>query len=291
MAVDGAAHVWSDDRLSYPWAPHDGVDPPLVGASAELLLASLDQLGVDGAVCVQTRAYGYDHAYLAKVAQMYPSRISAVCLVNPVRPSAPNELRRLAKEGFRGLRLIPLAQTDTCWLQGLESDGVFKVAADLGMPVSLLARSDQLTSVVVRARRSPEVTIVVDHLGLVDSSSQQLSLELLRSCALERNIVLKISALSELSHQDWPYADVLSIVSPALEMFGPDRVVFGTDWPHCLNRGKHAGDWNALIEGLDLDPNDHSGLFGENAKRIWPFAPTPESRTSKKSKDDERMRR
>jgi L-fuconolactonase len=270
--IDGAAHIWSADQLSYPWSPHDDVDAPLTGASAELLLAALDETGLDGAVCVQPRAYGYDHAYLAEVAKQYPERISAVCLVNPVRPSAPRELRRLAEDGFRGLRLIPLASRDATWLAGPEADDVFDAAADLGLPVSVLARSDQLVDVVRRARRSPGATVVVDHLGLIDPVALEESLRLLQTCAAERNVVVKVSALSELSHQQWPYADVLSVIDPVLDMFGPERVVFGTDWPHCLERGTYAGQWSALVEGLDLDPNDHLGLFGQNAKRMWPFA-------------------
>jgi len=181
-------------------------------------------------------------------------------------------LENLIIAGFAGVRLIPLACDDASWLVSNESDPLCDAATALKVPIKVLARADQLGLVAGRAGRSSSATIVVDHLGLVDPAEPYAALQGLSECAQHENVTIMVSALGQLSHQVWPYHDVLNIVAPVLDLFGPERVVFGTDWPYCMESGPYVGDRRALTEGLELDLANNAGLFGENASRLWRLA-------------------
>ena len=264
--VDAAVHIWSDDRVGYPFAPHDGHELPTMGGSVERLLQTLDDAGAVGAVCVQPRVYGYDHGYLIDALRRHADRLVGVALVNPVRRAGPDELRRLVGEhGFGGVRLLPLASNDAPWLTDPSGDALWQTAAALGVPVSVLVRPEQLDRLRTRARRV-DARVVVDHLGLV--SRPGAALDDLLSLAAVGNVTVKVSALTDLATNSAPES-VAHVVAAVLSEFGDDRVMFGTDWPYALEHG----GWSAARAVLDtaLAGRDvGAGLRGGTAMALWP---------------------
>lgn len=266
--IDGAVHIWSNDQVAYPWAPHNAVDLPSEPATTEQLTATLATVGFAGAVCVQPRVYGYDHAYLLAALRSQPDLVG-ICLVNPVRPTGPEELRLLVEQGCAGVRLLPLASEDAEWLDGSAGDPLWEMAETLDIPVSILARPDQLSRVRRRAARHPSLTVVLDHLGSVQPGKNPDDAAELFECASTANIFVKVSAYGSLSTQEWPYRDLHELMQQVAASFGPDRMIFGTDWPYVLDHGPYALSLQLVNDVLAFSSDDQRSFLGGNARRLW----------------------
>lgn len=265
--IDGAVHIWSGDVVAYPWAPHDGHELPAPQGTVELLLKTLDENGFTGAVCVQPRVYGYDHAYLIEALRLHRTRLAGVCLVNPVRPSGPRELETLVVDhGMSGVRLLPLVQPNPRWFVDSDGDALWKAAIDLGIVVSVLVRADQIPLVESRARQFPEAKIVVDHLGSAPTGGMS-ALNHLRALSVYSNVSVKVSALSYFAATA-SESGTFTAAKMVRDSFGPDRVVFGTDWPYSTENAPWSDELLLLERALGPMSEEH-GLLGCNASRLW----------------------
>lgn len=271
MIVDAHTHVWSGDLRAYPWAPHDQVPPPTSPASAEDLLRTLDRVGVAGAVCIQPRVYGYDHAYLNSIMQANRDRVAGVCIVNPVRPSGPAELRSLVRDhGYRGLRLNPMSSSDPSWLDGPEGVLLWEAAIDLGLVVSVLIDPPQLPRLVTAAHRYPDAQIVVDHLGRCTPRTPVEQSEILVRLADLPNVSVKVSALSSLSDEPDPYRGLHPLIEACYRAYGPHRLVWGTDFPHILANGPYELALDAVRRAMPfIEPAGLPAILGGNARRLY----------------------
>jgi len=268
--IDAHVHIWDVDS-AYPWAPHDQVPIPTERATAEDLLRTLDQTGVSGAICLQPRVFGYDHAYLTNALQTYPDRLTGVCIVNPVRSTGPAKLRALVREsGYRGLRLNPMAADDASWLDGPQGEPLWKAAAELGTVVSVLVEPAQLPRLLKVARRFPELPIVVDHLGrCTPRTPTEQTLGLVRLADLA-NVSVKLSALSTLSNEPYPYRGLHPLIEACYRAYGPERLLWGTDFPHILANGPYALALDAVRHALPfIVPGDLPAMLGENSARLY----------------------
>jgi predicted TIM-barrel fold metal-dependent hydrolase len=267
MRLDGAVHVWSDDLLSYPWSPHDQHELPAIAGSAELLMSTLGSNGFDGAICVQPRVYGYDHGYLIAAIKKFPGKLAGICLINPVRPGGQDELANLVENhGISGVRLLPLTHVNPRWFVDESGDHIWSAAGALGIPVSVLVNPNQIEAVKLRARQFPSVSIVIDHLGLINSNNDPHLSQLL-ACAVLPNVFVKISSQSYFVAQSSRNA-VAEVARATYSSFGPERVIFGTDWPYSME----FGPWSDELELLEyaLGPNASESLLrGGNADRLW----------------------
>jgi predicted TIM-barrel fold metal-dependent hydrolase len=120
--------------------------------------------------------------------------------------------------------------------------------------------------VKLRARQFPSVSIVIDHLGLIHSNDDPHLSQLLE-CAVLPNVFVKISSQSYFVAQSSRNA-VAEVARATYSSFGPERVIFGTDWPYSME----FGPWSDELELLEyaLGPNaSESLLLGGNADRLW----------------------
>lgn len=271
MIVDAHTHIWSPNPRAYPWAPHDQVPVSTERAGVEDLLNAFDRAGVAGGLCLQPRVYGYDHAYLTSALQAYPDRLAGVCTINPVRPSGPAELRCLVKEHrYRGLRLNPMADADPAWLDGPEGEPLWREAAELALVVSVLINPGQLPRLLAVARRFRELPIVVDHLGRCTPQTPSDQVKDLVQMAQLPNVSIKISALSTLSNEPYPYQDLHPLIEACYQSFGPERLLWGTDFPHILAAGPYHLTLDAVQIGMPfIASDDLPAILGENTTRLY----------------------
>lgn len=268
MSVDASTHVWSDRTWMWPWQPLDGVEPPSRPAGPDLLVAELDAARVERAVCVQPRAYGYDHGFLIHTVRQHHQRLRGVGLLNPHRPTAVGELGRLVDLGLSGVRVILLEDLRAAGIAARKLDGVFAAAAEREVPVSLLCRPDQLGIVARRARRSPATSFVLDHLGLVGADHLG-HLDRLLDLARYPNVAVKVSGLTSLSEQPPPHLDLRPVVGEIRAAFPPDRLLWGTDSPHHRATSDTREQLDATRELLGpLDAQEHAAIFGGTADRL-----------------------
>jgi L-fuconolactonase len=123
------------------------------------------------------------------------------------------------------------------------------------------------------AERFPALTIVVDHLGKppIGTPEMQPWADLLLAAGRHANVAAKLSGLNTaLTASDWDAEDLREPVEVALDAFGPERLVCGSDWPVALLNGDYARVWRETVRVIeDLAPAHAERLLAENAVRLY----------------------
>jgi len=223
-SCDCHAHIFGP-KDQYPFTPNRSYTPPeaSVGAYRRMLAA----LGFERAVIVQPSVYGIDNRCTHDAIVASEGKWRGVAVVEPCVTDA--QLAELHDAGFRGVR-INLLFKGGLQLNTLEQ--IARAIKPLGWHVQLLLDGRDLPQLAERLRRLP-VDFVVDHMGHMPASlgvgqeGFQTLLELLRG---ERCWV-KLSGPYRISAGQQPYDDAVPIARALVET-APDKLVFGTDWPH-----------------------------------------------------------
>ena len=274
-AVDSHVHLWDVRHTPQPWMTqeHAAIARPFGPGDLKPLL---EQEGIDAVVVVQGACLDSDTDYLFAEADRH-DWIAAVtawlCLDRPER--ARERLDELAaRPKFRAVRHLVHNEPDAHWLtrgEVTESLGLLE-ARDviLEVPVVFPRHFDDVAAV---AKRFPALRIVVDHLGKppIGTSALPRWAARLRDVASHQNVMAKISGLNTtVAHADWSAADWSRPLEVALESFGPDRLMCGSDWPVALLNGDYARVWDATRTAVQMLAPGHAGaLLGSNACRIY----------------------
>jgi L-fuconolactonase len=141
-----------------------------------------------------------------------------------------------------------------------------------GLAFDLMLRPEHLPTAVVIARAHPSLRLVLDHLGKPPVASGRLEpwAGQLRRLAAEPNVSAKLSGLQTMAARDWSPADLDPFVTTALDAFGPDRLLFGSDWPVSTSAASYA-DVVAVAERAceGLSATERAGVLGGNA--TWTY--------------------
>jgi L-fuconolactonase len=267
--IDPHVHVWKHDP-AFPFA--EGAHVPERDAAPETLLGLMKANGVSKTVIIQVIHYRYDNRYLASVLKRYPGTFQGVCRVDPLDPAAPDHLSRLTAEGFRGVRLSPAGNAGGDWFHGPLMPPLWKRCHDLKVPMTVLAPVSRMPEVGALLEKTPDLTTVIDHMA--DCPVDQPA-ELEKLIALKRypNVFVKISHTWSLSKQPYPWADAQQHVKRLHEAFGPQRLMWATDWPIIEN--SNATYDKALTVVRDemkfLNADDRQWILSKTIERVWPF--------------------
>ncbi len=268
--IDPHVHVWKHDP-QFPFA--DGQRVPDRDATPETLLGLMRANGVDRTVIIQVIHYRYDNSYLASVLKQYRGIFQGVCRVDPLDPAAPDHLSKLTEQGFRGVRLSPGADASGDWINGPLMPPLWKRCEKLGVPMTLLAPITRIPEIGKLIERFPDLTVVIDHMAdcPVDRPA-----ELDKLLALERypKVFVKVSHCWSLSKQAYPWRDAQELVKRLHAKFGPQRLMWATDWPILEN--SHAEYAQALTLVRDdmpfLNVEDKRWMLSKTTERVWQFA-------------------
>ncbi|MDQ3700641.1 MAG: amidohydrolase [Chloroflexota bacterium] len=274
--VDGHLHVWSLDAATYPWQPVAGITPPTHDGSAELLLSEMAAARVEHACIVQPSAYGWDHTYVAETLRAYPGRFIGACLVDPLSgPAAPRRLAELVEQqGFQGLRLNPAAYAGGTWLDDPATDPLWRAAADLGVVVSLLIRPTQMRTAETMIARHPDVRVIIDHLGrpAVQEGAPYSSFQDTLRLARYPNTYVKVSGIPVVSQEAYPYRDVWPVIRLVLDAWGPQRLMWATDYPHIVRQCGYRPCLELVTRHIEfLSASDREWLLRGTAHSLWHF--------------------
>jgi len=268
--IDPHVHVWKKDP-KYPWAK-ETTRPPDKDATPEMLLELMKANGVERTVIIQVIHYRWDNSYLADVLKQYPKYFQGVARVNPESLSAPDDLSRLVKEqGFRGVRISPSADANGDWIRGPLMPPLWKRCESLKVPMTVLTAVTRMPDVANLIEKYPNLTVVIDHMA--DSPLHKPE-ELDKLIALRRypKVFVKVSHTWSLSKQPYPYEDSQAQVKRLYDTFGPQRLMWGTDWPLVEN---YCGYARALALVRDemkfLNEEDKSWMLSRTVEKVWPF--------------------
>ena len=267
--LDPHVHVWKHDP-QYPFAKE--ANPPERDATPETLLELMKTNGVSKTVIIQVIHYRYDNRYLANVLKRYPQYFRGVCRVDPLDPAAPDHLSRLVEEqGFRGVRLSPAGNATGDWIRGPLMPPLWKRCNDLKAPMTILAPITRMPDVESLIAKLPDLTVVIDHMA--DCPVDQPR-ELEKLIALRRypKVFVKISHTWSLSRQRYPWLDAQEHVKRLYEAFGPQRLMWATDWPIVEQTATYAQALTVVRDDMKfLTADDKRWILSGTIERVWPF--------------------
>ena len=276
--VDAHHHLWDPGRRAYPWMDESvaAIRRPF---GPDDLEAAAGPQGFGQTIAVQAVSSVEETGELLDVAATSGRVAGVVGWVDLAGPEVADTLAALrARPGGRalvGVRHQVHDEPDPGWL--LRDDvgrGLAAVAA-AGLVYDLLVRERELPAARAVARRLPELTLVVDHLAkprIRDGALEPWAGEL-AALARQPNVACKVSGLvTEADWDAWTPGQLVPYVRHAAEVFGPDRLLFGSDWPVCLLAAGYAEVVEATVEALDgagLGPAERDGVLGANAHRLY----------------------
>lgn len=267
--LDSHVHVWKKDP-QYPWAK-ETTHPPEKDATPEMLLELMKANGIERTVIIQVIHYRWDNSFLADTLKRYRKTFHGVARVNPEDPAAPDHLSKLTAQGFRGVRLSPSANTAGDWIRGPLMPPLWKRCNDLGVPMTVLAPITRIPDVEKLIGKYPDLTVVIDHMA--DCPVDQPG-ELEKLLALKRypKVFVKVSHTWSLSKQSYPWSDSQEHVKRLHQAFGPQRLMWGTDWPVCLPHATYSQTLTVVRDEMKfLNEDDKSWMLSKTIERVWPF--------------------
>jgi len=273
MIIDTHVHVVAADQNRYPRKLAGAHTEWVRDMPAETLLQLMDEAGIDRAMAVQAYgAYEYDNSYAAQSALRYPDRLVSVGIVDPLHPEAPAQLAYWVKErGVRGLRLFALTQPDSEWIDDPRTFPLWEAAASIAIPVCVCLKFRQVSRLRVALERFPAVRVALDHLGaprLAEGPPYE-TVRPLFELARFPNLYLKFSSVTL-------YGAATGKSTPGeffrrlLDIFGPDRLMWGSNFPATYDRGLKAQLDLAREELSFLSEEVRRKLFAENSRALWP---------------------
>lgn len=266
-SCDCHAHIFGPQD-QYPYTPNRSYTPP--EASTAAYLRMLGALGFERAVIVQPSVYGIDNSCTRDAIVASGGMWRGVAVVEPC--VTDSRLAELHAAGFRGVRINLLFKG------GLQMEALEQIARaiqPLGWHVQLLLDGRDLPELADRLRRLP-VDFVVDHMGHMPASlgaghpGFQTLLDLLRG----GRCWVKLSGAYRISAKPQPYDDAIPIARALVET-APDKLVFGTDWPHPSISVPMPQD-ASLLDLLPLwapDEATRHKILVENPARLYDFLP------------------
>ena len=267
--LDPHVHVWKHDSR-FPFAPQAKV--PDYDATPEELIELMRANGVEKTVIIQVIHYRYDNRYLAAVLKQYPQYFQGVCRVDPLDPAAPDHLSQLsAEQGFRGVRLSPAADASGDWITGPLIAPLWKRCESLKVPMTLLAPITRMPDIQKLVDQFPDLTVVIDHMAdcPVDHPEE---LEKLSALVRYPKVFVKISHTWSLSKEPYPWLDSQRLVKRLCDTFGPQRLMWATDWPIAKDRANYTQRLTVVRDDMKfLTADDKSWILSKTVERVWPF--------------------
>lgn len=274
MTIDSHLHVWS---ASGPYAQ----DPPAVDATVETLLKTMAANDVQQALIIQPINYKFDHTVVREALRAHPRVFKGMLLADPsLGADVAGQIRGLHDDGFVGVRLNPYlwANKEGAWIDDDAGRAIFATCAELKMPVGIMAFGGLLPlapHVRRLATEYPGATVILDHWGFVRADpaappSTALAIDedawtTLLEFAQLPNVYVKISALFRVSQTDAPHADLQPRFTALLDAYGPDRLMWGSDFPYvAMQPGGYAASIDAVRAWL---PDD--AVMAGTARRLF----------------------
>jgi L-fucono-1,5-lactonase len=277
MIIDAHHHLWDPAQFEYPWMTGDVLAPIRRPFTAGDLWEVTDGK-VAHTVLVQTISSEVETAAFLATARANDGLIKGV--VGWVDLTAPDVAERIGalRAGPGGNRLVAIRhqvqdEQDPGWLTRPEVVRGLRAIGAAGLRYDLLVLVSQLETATAVVRELPEVTFVLDHLAkpAIAAGEWEPWASRIAELARQPNVSAKLSGLvTEASWTDWSAEHIAPYAKHAIDAFGPDRLMYGSDWPVCTLAASYEQVWelaNTLV--ADLGPAERDAILGGTAARVY----------------------
>ena len=278
MRIDAHQHYWKLSRGDYGWLTPDMGVLYRDYLPADLKPA-LDRHYIDKTIVVQAAPTVAETDFMLSLAAEDETVGGVVGWLDMADPGFPRLFERYRRNpAFVGLRPMLHDLADDAWVtQPLVLDNLRLLAAH-DFPFDFLVRPQHLPHVLRTLEHVPHIRAVIDHIAKPEIAARKWEpwASLLAEIAQHENVSCKVSGMvTEADHAQWTPDDLKPYVEHTLACFGPERLLYGSDWPVCLLAARYDAVIGALTEILAplLDQANMAQVFGGNAARFYGISP------------------
>jgi len=272
MRIDAHQHFWRHHPVRDRW-----ITDEMSILRRDFLPRELDTLlsgaGMNGSIAVQADQSENETRFLLELAEEHPAVMGVVGWVDLLAPDLSERLEHFSlSERFCGVRHIAQAEPDDF----LEREDVVRgigLLRRFDLTFDILVYPRQLAAALTLVRQLPDQPFVVDHMAkpLIGEGVMEPWASRMRELASHPNVWCKLSGLvTEADWAGWRAEDIRPYLDAAFEAFGPERLMFGSDWPVCLLAAEY-GEVMGLIESYTeaLSAGERAAVFGRNAVEFY----------------------
>jgi L-fucono-1,5-lactonase len=270
--LDAHMHVWRMARGDYDWLTRD-LGVIYRDFTVDDVWPDVTEAGVSRTLLVQAAATAAETDFLLSIAASDDRVAGVVGWTDFEAPSAVAEVARLAgTPHIVGLRPMIADLPDPRWILREDFTPVLEAMAHHGLVLDGHARHDLVPVMTELAARHPGLQIVLNHGGKPQIAAQTLGQwrDDIARLAENSNVACKLSGLLTEAGAHMDDASIGEVVEHLGACFGPERLLWGSDWPVLTLAGTYAG-WAAQSERLirRLFPDHQEMIWGGNAERIY----------------------
>ena len=275
MIIDAHQHFWQlSQPFNYDWlrAPHHA--PIRRDFLPEDLWPHLQNTGVDKTIFVQTQHDLDENRWVLGLADKHDWIAGVVGWVDLASPHCEEQVLEFrANPKFVGVRHVTQDEPEDDFIVRPDILRGLKVLEKHRVPFDLLFYVKHLKHAATVARAVPELPLVIDHLAkprIKDHAIGDWLLQM-RAAAACPNVCCKLSGLvTEADWGHWKLADLKPYVQAALDCFGPQRLMFGSDWPVCELAASYEQVHQAMQDALGpISVSERTAIFGATAIRFY----------------------
>ena len=256
--VDAHHHVWDLDVRPQPWLEEPGHEPIRRNFSSHALRSAASRpiagrrlTSTVVVQCIASLSETRDLLALADSDPLIGAVVGWADLTSPAIGDVLDDLRTGPGGRYlRAVRHVVEGESDPHWLQRPDVERGLRAVGERGLGYDVLIHSRQLDQAIHLAEGLPELPLVLDHAGKPPIAAGELAdwERRLRLLAAYPQVVCKVSGLiTEADHEKWTVDDIRPVWDVLLSAFGPDRLMFGSDWPVA----NLAGGWNRWAATVD----------------------------------------
>lgn len=281
--IDSHVHFWDPGKLGYEW--HQDVPKIAKAHLPKDFTAATDGIDISGIVFVEADCQAGQKLgeveWVDSLAQQ-DSRILGVvaaAAVDQGSAEVESQLKALREHALvRGVRHLiqdrePGFATRPSFIEGIQ------MLPSYGFSFDLCLKHAQLPEVIQLVESCPETDFVLDHIakpGIADGTLDPWRRHIDALASLPQVVACKLSGLiTEAKWTEWTTETLQPYVEHVVQAFGPDRLLYGSDWPVSVLAGGYQAWWISLYEILDallVPPLDQEKIYGTNARRVYRLA-------------------
>jgi len=276
MKIDTHHHLWEFQTDDYAWMLNEGLDALRHNFLPPELKGVLDEAGVDGAVVVQVRQEDKENEWMLELAEAHDFMLGVVGWAPLTEEKKAEEWfeKYAGREKFLGVRHIVQEEPDDNYILREDFNRGIAAMKKYEMVYDILIFEKHLKQTIAFVDKHPDQFFVLDHIAKPRIKDDALEpwATLLKELAKRDNLVCKLSGVStEADHKNWTEKQLQPYMETALDAFGADRLMFGSDWPVSLLATNYK-EWHDIVErfaNAQLSEDERAKFWHANAVKAY----------------------
>ena len=270
--IDCHQHFWELERGDYDWLTPE-LAPIYRDFHPSDLKPIIDAAGIDGTIIVQAASSVAETEYMLAIAAEHDWILGVVGWIDMETDDATATLERLAKNPkFVGIRSGMEGNPVDRWIMRPTLEHAIHAMIDLNLPFDCLGKEWHVDLFGEFLKTYPKLRCVIDHCfkpkiaeGVLQPWADQIA-----DITENTNTMCKLSGLTTEAASEWNTEDITPYVNHVLKSFGPNRILFGSDWP-VVNLQSNYPEWVSLVDGwiANYSDGEKAAIMGGNAAKFY----------------------